>query len=167
MRMARRFQTRLLKLNSLLVRAKLRVLGAKIGNGFFAFRRCTVYNAQNLLIGHHVFINDNFWCNAKGGVRIGDDTLIGPGVVIHSSNHVFSDTAVLIRLQGHTDAPVMIGSNVWLAAGCIILPGSVVPSHSVIAAGAVVNRPLDRAGVYGGVPAALIRELNRADEHQL
>lgn len=158
MGMAKRLQTRILKLKSLYVAQKLRLLGAKIGHNFLVFRRCTIYNAQNLKIGQQVFINDNFWCNAKGGVTIGDDTLIGPNVVIHSSNHVFSDQFVPIRSQGHIDAPVNIGTNVWLAAGCIILPGAVVPSGSVIAAGAVVNRPLERPGVYGGVPAACIRE---------
>lgn len=158
MSIAKRIQTWSLMLNSLFVISYLRLSGARIGKRVLVFRRCIVYNAPNLRIGHNVFINDNFWCNAKGGITISDDVLIGPNVVIHSSNHNFEDPRVAIRHQGHTDLPVRVGRDVWIAAGCTILPGSVIPEGCVIAAGAVVTGRLERSGVYAGVPARLIRE---------
>lgn len=157
MNIAKRIQTWTLKINSLLVICLLRFLGARIGAGVLIFRNCRVYNAQNLNIGSNVFINDNFWCNAKGGVSIFEDVLIGPNVVIHSSNHNFEDRSDLISSQGHTDLPVIIRRDVWLAAGCIILPGADIPEGCVIAAGAVVTGPLEKSGVYAGVPARWVR----------
>lgn len=157
MNITKRIQTWTLKINSLFVISWLRFLGARIGTGVLIFRRCRVYNTGNLTIGRKVFINDNFWCNAKGGVSISDEVLIGPNVVIHSSNHNFEDRHLLISEQGHTDLPVLIGRDVWLAAGCIILPGAVIPDGCVIAAGSVVTGTLEQTGVYAGVPARWIR----------
>jgi len=107
-----------------------------------------------------VFINDNFWCNAKGGVEIGNDVLIGPNVVIHSSNHRFSDKNKLIRQQGHDNRAVVIGNNVWVGANVVIVPGVIVGEGCVIGAGSIVTKNLDSKSVYVGNPAKKIKDLS-------
>ena len=61
-------------------------------------------------------------------------------------------------------APVTIGSNVWIAARSIILPGRKVGAGAVVAAGAVVVNDVEPWTVVGGNPAKFItkRELNNA-----
>ena len=134
----------------------LRLMGADVGRGVTIYPGANIYNQSKLKIGNDVFINDGFWCNAKGEVVVGDDVIMGPNVVIHSSNHNYMDVAVIIRKQGHTDAPVRINKNVWIGANVVILPGVEVVERAVIAAGAVVTKSIVEPGVYAGVPAKKI-----------
>jgi acetyltransferase-like isoleucine patch superfamily enzyme len=53
--------------------------------------------------------------------------------------------------------PVIIGHDVWIGTGAIILPGTKIGNGAIIAAGAVVRSEVDHYAVVGGVPARLIR----------
>ncbi len=52
--------------------------------------------------------------------------------------------------------PVEIGSNVWIGANAMILPGVRIGDDAVVAAHAVVNKDVPDGGVVGGVPARVI-----------
>jgi acetyltransferase-like isoleucine patch superfamily enzyme len=53
--------------------------------------------------------------------------------------------------------PIVIGDNVVLSDGTTVTPGARIGSGSVIGAGAVVAGNLGPLGIYGGVPAKLIK----------
>ncbi|CAH1667292.1 Chloramphenicol acetyltransferase [Chelatococcus asaccharovorans] len=53
---------------------------------------------------------------------------------------------------------VVIGHDVWIGSGALILPGVTIGSGAVIAARAVVSRDVPPYAVVGGVPARLIRK---------
>lgn len=146
------------KLQSIIHNFVLKSLGVTIGKNCYISSNFKVYDFNKLVIGDNIFINDYFWCNAKGGVKIGNDVLIGPNVTIHSSNHNFSKEGVF-RLQGHTNKEVVIGSNVWLCASVVVLPGVKISDNIVVGAGSVVTKDLMESGVYGGVPAKYIKGL--------
>lgn len=152
-------QIRLKKVGSKIRVWLLRVAGANVGHNVLIFSNAKVYNAANLRIGDNVFLNDNFWCNAKGGVIIERDVIMGPSVIIHSANHNYNDPDVPIRLQGHSDKPVHIKENVWVGAGVTILPGINICSRTILAAGAVVSSNIEISGIYGGVPAKIIKKI--------
>jgi acetyltransferase-like isoleucine patch superfamily enzyme len=91
--------------------------------------------------------------NASGGVTIGNDCLIGPGVKIWSANHRVQDPDVLIFAQGYDHAPVVLEEDVWLGANAVVLPGVRIGRGAVVAAGAVVTKDVPPMTVVGGVPA--------------
>ena len=58
--------------------------------------------------------------------------------------------------------PVLIGADVWVGGGAIILPGVTIGARSVIGAGSVVTRDVP-AGVFAaGNPCRVIRTLESA-----
>lgn len=52
---------------------------------------------------------------------------------------------------------VVIGNDVWIGSHVLIMDGVTIGDGAVIAAGAVVASNIEPYGIYGGVPAKLIR----------
>jgi acetyltransferase-like isoleucine patch superfamily enzyme len=50
-----------------------------------------------------------------------------------------------------------LGRNVWVGANCVLLPGTRIGDHSVIAAGSVVNSEVPSGEIWGGVPARRLK----------
>ena len=109
--------------------------------------------------------------NAKiyGEVKIGKFCLIAPNVFISSHTHIFQRYSNLsIREQDQRyieefgeafSEKIEIGSNVWIGANCVILPGVSICSNAVVAANSVVTDNIMIAGVYAGSPAKLVKAL--------
>lgn len=55
--------------------------------------------------------------------------------------------------------PIIIGNNVYLGDGCIILPGVTVGDNVVIGARSVVSKDIPSNTVFAGVPAKMIKTL--------
>ncbi len=56
-----------------------------------------------------------------------------------------------------TRGDVVIGHDVWLGSGCMIMSGVTVGDGAVVAARAVVTKDVPPYGIVGGNPAKLIR----------
>lgn len=127
-----------------------------IGEGAVILSGFKIRNPQKVRIGKRFYCNYNFFVQGAGGVKIGDDVIIGPNVSIFSENHEFSRRDIAINRQGMRRAPVRIGDDVWIGAGVTILPGVTIGNGCVIAAGAVVTRDISEFLVAGGVPARVM-----------
>lgn len=53
--------------------------------------------------------------------------------------------------------PVVIGNDVWIGAGAVILNGVTIGDGSIVAAGSVVTKSIPPYSIVGGVPAKVIR----------
>ena len=143
-------------------------LGAWIRNLVMPYqRRGVVYVMDGVQIdkpsllsfGNNVSVNRGCVINAGGGVDIGDNVLIGPNVIIYSQNHEYREPGRPFCEQGYVLKRTVIGSNVWLASSCIVLPGVVIGDNVVVAAGAVVTNSVPNDVVVAGNPARVIKNL--------
>lgn len=114
-------------------------------------------NAQ-ILIGDRVFLNQGTVIGAAESVEIGDDTLIGDFSSIYDSNYHELEPGVPDKPR-----PVRIGQNVWLGSGVLVLPGSQIGDHTVVAARSVVRGALPPRVLAAGNPAKVIRQLDIPD----
>jgi acetyltransferase-like isoleucine patch superfamily enzyme len=113
---------------------------------------------KGMVVGNNVGLGSNCFYGCAGGIEIGDDTIIGNFVSLHSENHLVGDRHTPIRLQGVSHKGIRIGKNCWVGAKATILDGAVIEEGCVIAAGAVVKSGSYPAnGVYGGVPAIWLK----------
>lgn len=108
-------------------------------------------------LGDRVEINNFSIVNGTGGVDVGDDTLIGPGVRIVSYQHQYAAGAT-IRSQPTVAAPIRIGRDVWIGANAVILAGITIGDGAVVGAGAVVTRDVADNAIVVGVPARPMKE---------
>lgn len=134
----------------------LRCFGAKIGNGCAIFPNVEVWQPWNLTIGNYVALDWDVVCYTVDKIVIGNQTTISRGAFLCCASH--DVTSPIMEL---TYAPITIGSNAWIAARAIVLPGRNIGDGAVVAAGAVVKDDVDSWTVVGGNPAKFIakREL--------
>ena len=122
------------------------------------------FNADGGLInvGINVAFNRNVHINSScgGKISIGNNCLIGPGVVMRTANHNFSRVDINIQDQGHSAKDIIIDEDCWIGANCVILGGVHIKKGAIVAAGAVVTKNVDSLAIVGGVPAKFIKFRN-------
>lgn len=128
--------------------------------------RCTLTAAD----GGHIRIADNVGmsqtalCAVGADITIGEHTLLGGGVKIYSSDfhslnyHDRRDYKIADK-ENRRCAPVVIGSDCFIGAGCIILKGVTIGDRTIIAAGSVVTKSIPADCIAGGNPARVIRQI--------
>ena len=78
--------------------------------------------------------------------------------MIFAFNHSIDNINTPTIKQDYYDDDVIIGDDVWIGAGSIILSGVTIGKGSVIAAGSVVTKNISKNSVVGGIPAKLIKK---------
>lgn len=101
-------------------------------------------NGQNIYLGDFVKISafSSIMAGYESDIKIGTNSIIGPGVVIVSFNHGTIMNGIPIRYQVWEDLienSIRIGDDVWIGANVIILPGTTIGSGSIIGAGTVLR----------------------------
>ena len=92
-------------------------------------------------------------------IKIGKNCLIAANCqIFDASGHGTAHTE-RNENQGITK-PISIGDNVWIGAGCIILPGTTIGNNTVISAGSVVRGNVPEGVIFAGNPAYFIKKLN-------
>lgn len=114
----------------------------------------TILSHRDTTIEKGVYIGPQ--CNI-GKCHIKENTLLGSGVHILSGNkqHSFEDLDTPIQEQGGNYTKIIIGEDCWLGNLSIVMAD--IGEQSIIAAGSVVIRPIDKKTIVAGNPAKLIR----------
>ncbi len=140
------------------------IFGNNVSVGRNTIIECTgslQFLGKGMKVGDNVGLGTNNFYGCAGGIEVGDDTIVGNFVSFHAENHVYSDLTKLIRLQGVIQNGIRVGKNCWIGAKSTILDGAIIEDGCIIAAGAVVGAGIyEKNGIYGGVPAKLIKRRN-------
>lgn len=114
-----------------------------------------------LTIGNNVQINDNVHIGVVSEVSIGHNCLIASRVFITDHDHGeyidMSELRAIPKDRKLKTVKVQIGNNVWLGEGVVILKGVTIADGVVVGSNAVVSKSCLIPGIYGGVPATLIK----------
>lgn len=65
--------------------------------------------------------------------------------------------------ESYSKGPILIGDDVWIGHGALILSGVEIGQGAVVAAGSVVTKDVPPYAVVGGVPAKIIKYRFEAD----
>ena len=104
-------------------------------------------------IGDFCTIGGVLFCT-NGRVSIGDHSLVSYSVVVAGS------PAAAPGDEG--DGDIVIGDDVWVGAGAILLPGAVIGDGAIVAARAVVDFEVPAGCVVAGNPARVVKRAEAA-----
>ena len=119
------------------------------------------WGGKNVHFGNNVYVNFNLTLVDDAHIFVGDDTMIAPNVILAGGTHPISPE--IRKKKGQYNLPVKIGKNVWIGAGCIVLPGVSIGDNTVIGAGSVVTKDIPENVVAVGNPCRILREINEND----
>jgi galactoside O-acetyltransferase len=152
------------KLNSLFIittkkirHIKASLILGQIGNDSKILGRVVFYSPENISIGNFTSLNEAVIINGLGGVEIGDNVHISPGVIINSGGLNIANTGFDRK---NVDAKVVISDGVWIASGAIVNPSVTIGKNSVVGAGSVVTKSIPENEVWVGVPAKFLKSIN-------
>lgn len=143
-------------LRYLLIAKRLKKCGTKVyfGNSVY------IESPHKLSLGKNISIHHQCTLICSGEIEIHDDVSIAHSSSIVSTNHTWQDLNVAIKYNPVVGEKITIQNDVWIGCGVRILAGVIIPSRSIIAAGAVVTKKLtDTGSLYGGIPAKKIRDI--------
>lgn len=127
----------------------------ELGENVEIAERVKVLGPGKITIGSRTRITSYVVIDGRGGLEIGQETMIGFQSIILTHTHNFRDHGAVIH-QGMTSSPVTIGDGVWIGTRVIILPGVSIGDNAIVGAGAVVTKDVPPNAVVVGVPARII-----------
>lgn len=121
---------------------------------------------NNIYFGNNCEVNMNCTFLDDNKIIIGDNALIAPNVQIYTAFHPTNGSQRFgaVKADGSFEfcrtqtAPVVIGNNVWIGGGAIIMPGVTIGENVVIGAGSVVTRDIPSDKIAYGNPCRVMRE---------
>lgn len=132
-------------------------------------------------IGRNVRFHGHVILDGPEQISIGDDTSLNEGVLISARGPITLGRGVRVSARAmiisgalnyealeqeapHCEEPIVVEDGVWIGAGAIVLQGVRIGRCSVVGAGAVVTSDVPANVLVAGVPARVIRHLDRRSE---
>lgn len=128
----------------------------RIGNGCKLQNNVYFGDGKNISIGNNCQINDNIRLD---NVLIGNHVMIARDCIFLGKMHNFSNLDTPMINQGASiSQPTLIEDDVWIGARVIVMPGVKISRGTIVGAGAVLTKDTVENGIYGGVPAKLLKK---------
>lgn len=121
---------------------------------------------NNIYFGNNCEVNMNCTFLDDNKIIIGNNALIAPNVQIYTAFHPTNSQERFgeVKEDGSFEfcktqtAPVVIGNNVWIGGGVIIMPGVIIGDNVVIGAGSVVTKDIPSNKIAYGNPCRVVRD---------
>ena len=120
--------------------------------------------SKDLIAGEYVYIGSG--CIIYSGVEIGKYTMLAPKVKVIGQDHRFDLPGKPIIFSGRPmQSNTVIGEDVWIGYGAIVMKGIKIGNGAIVAANSVVTNNVEPYSIVGGVPAKFIR--NRFNKNEI
>ena len=147
--------------NKLFLVPALRRTFEKCGGNVTLGRRSEIAGAENISMGHDVYLGPGATLlTTRAKIIVGDYVMSGPILTIITGDHrtdILDKPMMMLADEDklpENDQDVVIGNDVWMGSSVTLLKGVHVADHCVIAAGAVVTKDVGpEYSIWGGVPA--------------
>lgn len=128
----------------------------KGGEALYLGDKIKLIYPENLTLGHNVYIGADAYINCKGGVTIGDHTVLSRRVTIYSYDHNFKRCSRLPFDEQAIERPIYIGRYVWIGMNVTIAPGTRIGDGAVIGMGTVVSGNIPENAIVVGAKTRIV-----------
>ena len=140
-------------------------------NVYLSGRSCFYFMGRmpatpEIIIGNGTFVGNGCTFSSARRIRVGEKCLISAGVRVHDNDGHPLDPGRRSRNEPITQdeaTEVIIGNNVWIGAGAIILKGVTIGDDAVVGTTAVVTMDVPARTVVAGNPARVVKSLEVRD----
>ncbi|OZF04153.1 MULTISPECIES: DapH/DapD/GlmU-related protein [Nocardiaceae] len=129
--------------------ATLRAFGAQIGPGVLVRHGVRIHWPWKLSIGADSWVGEDVWILNLEPVTIGANTCISQGVLLCTGSHDRRSPTFEFD-----NAPIIVGSSVWIAARATVLRGVTIGDDATVGATALVTRDVLPGAVVLAPPSA-------------
>lgn len=124
----------------------------------FALKKCGFSVGEKVYIGEDLIVASMI-SEKSCYLTIGDRVAIGPRVTLITdsgpNNSRLSSKFPLLS------GSIIIEDDAWLGAGVIVLPNVRIGKCAIVGAGSVCNKDVEPYTIVGGIPAKLIRKIDK------
>lgn len=136
-----------------------------VGQNVAAYGHLAVKNEGTVTLGDRLtfaggMMPSSLVCHPGARLTLGADAQFNYGVSLEAWESVTLGErcmlASFVRISdrdGHRTAPIVLGDDVWVAHGAIIMPGVRVGARSVVSAGSIVTQDVPPDSLAMGNPA--------------
>ncbi len=130
----------------------------KFGKGFTIYDNAIIelHGYSEISIGEYVILSYGSIISCAHKIEIGHHTMIGEYVTIRDSTHDYKSPGIIYGKKDIEDK-IIIGNNVWIGRGTIIMPGTIIEDNVIVGANSVVKGTISKDSIIAGAPAKLIR----------
>jgi putative colanic acid biosynthesis acetyltransferase WcaF len=126
----------------------LRMFGAHIAPGVHPYPAAKIWAPWNLTMEVASCLSDHVDCYSVAPITIGAYATVSQYCYLCSASHDYRDRSMPL-----VAAPIMIGSDAWVAAGAFVGPGVMVGEGAVVGARSTVTQDVAPWTVVAGSPA--------------
>jgi len=123
--------------------------------------------SNTLEIADNAVVNNALFNLSSGNIRIEDWAFFGHEVRLltgtHDATKLERERQAVVPRKGRD---ITVKRGAWICSGAIIVGPCTIGEHSVVAAGSVVTKDVAPFTVVGGMPAKVIRRLDRAPDNE-
>ncbi|HIY78129.1 MAG TPA: sugar O-acetyltransferase [Candidatus Borkfalkia excrementavium] len=136
---------------------------AEVGEGcYFEPPLHSNFGGRHVHLGKNVYGNFGVTFVDDADIYVGDCVMFAPNVVVATAGHPILPS--LRRKAMQFNKPVHIGSNVWIGANAVVLPGVTIGDNTVIGAGSVVTKDIPANVIAVGNPCRVLRPIGERDK---
>ncbi|MES2588749.1 MAG: acyltransferase [Bacteroidota bacterium] len=129
-----------------------------IENSYISFGTLIKADSGGTILIKNSFIGRNCIIVAIDKIEIHENCAIAEMVVIRDQDHIHDLSDKLIENQGFNSAPIIINSNVWIAAKVTVLKGITIKKNAVVGAHCLVTKNIEESSVHVGIPNREIKK---------
>ena len=134
--------------------------------------RAAILRAFGATIGTNVRVRRTVRIEIPWHLTIGDDVIVGDGVVLYALGHITIGPRTMVSQHAHLCAgthdhrraafpllrpPIVVGAGCWVAADAFVGPGVTVGDGAVVGARAAVFKDVPAGMIVGGNPARVLK----------
>lgn len=134
----------------------LRFFGARVDRTAIISSTARIWWPGHLVMGRHTSLGPGANCYNIATVTLEDFASVSQGAHLCTGSHHIQDSQFQLISE-----PIVLQSNVWVAAEAFVGPGVVIGEGAVLGARGVAAKSLESWTVYVGNPAREVGKRNR------